>query len=97
MVLTTYLTPKQEGEEDIEEYHGDGHVLSLFPKMQDVVCEVLLTVEGLIEPKAKDSLQDFLPELSSVQVSPKVGKDFMGQLKDPWESCSIEQILSMTW
>ena len=35
MVLTTYFTPKQEDEEvieeDGEEDHGDGHVLSLFP------------------------------------------------------------------
>ncbi|GFZ07504.1 programmed cell death 2 C-terminal domain-containing protein [Actinidia rufa] len=50
MVLASYFTPKQEdeevieedGEEDLrkqdgEEDHGDGHVLSLFPKMQDVV------------------------------------------------------------
>lgn len=38
MVLATYFTPKQEGmeviEEDGEEDHGHGHVLSLFPKMQ---------------------------------------------------------------
>ena len=53
--------------------------------MQDVVYEVLPIVEGLIEPKVEDSLQDFLLELSSVQVSPKVGKDIMGQLEDPWE------------
>ena len=51
--------------------------------MQDVVYEVLPIVEGLIEPKVEDSLQDFLLELASVQVSPNVGKDFMGQLEDP--------------
>ena len=58
-------------------------MLSLFPKMQDV-REVLSTVEALIEPKFEDSLHDFLLELSLVQVSPKVGKYFMGQLEDPF-------------
>ena len=87
MVLATYLTPKQNSkeiiEEDGDEHHGDGHALSLFPKMQDVY-DVLPTIDDLIEPKVEDSLHDFFL-LSPVQVSPKVRKDFMGQLKDPLE------------
>ncbi|GFZ07507.1 hypothetical protein Acr_19g0004440 [Actinidia rufa] len=118
MVLATYFTPKQEdeevieedGEEDLrkqdgEEDHGDGHVLSLFPKMQDVVCEVLPTVkcliepkiEGLIEPKVEDFLQDFLSEVSPVQLCPKVGKDLWDNLRILWEWCSLEQVLRMKW
>ena len=53
--------------------------------MQDVICEVLPIVEGLIEPKVEDFLQDFLSESSLVQVSSKVGK---------W--CSLEKVLGMT-
>ena len=38
--------------------HGDV-VLSLFTKMQDVVCDVLPTVEGLIEPKLSIPFKTF--------------------------------------
>ena len=48
MIVATYLTPKQDGEEiigeDGEEHHGDGNALSLFPKMQDVY-DVLPTMK----------------------------------------------------
>ena len=60
--------------------------MSLFLNMQEFICEVLSTVEsltkpkfeGLIKLKVENSLQDFLLGLSPAQVSPKVGKDFMG-------------------
>ncbi|GFZ08427.1 hypothetical protein Acr_20g0002350 [Actinidia rufa] len=74
MILDTFFTPKQHGEEvikeDDEESHEDNHTLGLCPKVQDV-CEVTL---GLC-PKVQEVACEAPPTIEDL-IESKVEKCF---------------------
>ena len=61
MILDTFFTPKQGGEEvieeDEEESHEYDHTLGFCSNVQEVVCEVPPTIEDLIESKFEDMIK----------------------------------------